>query len=320
MLSQGYFEDTIKSSPTEFAFHPPQDYKVPPSKAVNSVPYPITIPPQGQYIAPGPYTNMSGTITPNDINIDSSNSLPRISRNFAPPSANDTRRPATTAGPVNRSQNTNGGYQNPFTSSPSEIVPSQSASVDPHYQSETPPSWQSPASAHPVNYPATAVGVPQSYPYNGLMNPASRTASVHRPQTSDGLPSYTNMALPGTRALLHGGGYSAPTYSVGSQMMSGYPTSRYGSYDQNAGRYPFNMSGSSTDSDLQFVSLAGPVAPKKRSRRRYDEIERIYSCEWKGCDKAYGTLNHLNAHVAMQKHGEKRLPIREFFLVPAPRA
>ncbi|EPQ28559.1 uncharacterized protein PFL1_03863 [Pseudozyma flocculosa PF-1] len=47
---------------------------------------------------------------------------------------------------------------------------------------------------------------------------------------------------------------------------------------------------------------------KKRPRRRYDEIERLYPCKWPGCTKSYGTLNHLNAHVAMQKHGPKRSP------------
>jgi hypothetical protein len=26
------------------------------------------------------------------------------------------------------------------------------------------------------------------------------------------------------------------------------------------------------------------------------------------CAKAYGTLNHLNAHIQMQRHGEKRSP------------
>ncbi|SPO25679.1 related to putative C2H2 transcriptional regulator [Ustilago trichophora] len=49
-------------------------------------------------------------------------------------------------------------------------------------------------------------------------------------------------------------------------------------------------------------------ASKKRPRRRYDEIERLYPCSWPGCTKSYGTLNHLNAHVAMQKHGPKRSP------------
>jgi hypothetical protein len=56
-----------------------------------------------------------------------------------------------------------------------------------------------------------------------------------------------------------------------------------------------------------FVSLPGN-AVKKRPRRRYDEIERLYQCSYPDCTKAYGTLNHLNAHVTMQKHGPKRSP------------
>lgn len=51
-----------------------------------------------------------------------------------------------------------------------------------------------------------------------------------------------------------------------------------------------------------------PSQPKKRPRRRFEEIERLYNCNYPGCNKAYGTLNHLNAHVSMQKHGPKRLP------------
>ena len=56
-----------------------------------------------------------------------------------------------------------------------------------------------------------------------------------------------------------------------------------------------------------FVALPGNTV-KKRPRRRYDEIERLYQCSWPDCNKSYGTLNHLNAHVTMQKHGPKRSP------------
>ena len=56
-----------------------------------------------------------------------------------------------------------------------------------------------------------------------------------------------------------------------------------------------------------FVSLPGNTV-RKRPRRRYDEIERLYQCSFSGCTKAYGTLNHLNAHVSMQRHGQKRHP------------
>lgn len=56
-----------------------------------------------------------------------------------------------------------------------------------------------------------------------------------------------------------------------------------------------------------FIALPGSHI-RKRPRRRYDEIERNYECNFPGCNKAYGTLNHLNAHVHMQRHGNKRTP------------
>jgi hypothetical protein len=46
----------------------------------------------------------------------------------------------------------------------------------------------------------------------------------------------------------------------------------------------------------------------KRPRRRAEEVERLYSCTWPGCDKSYGALNHLNTHVRNADHGPKREP------------
>lgn len=56
-----------------------------------------------------------------------------------------------------------------------------------------------------------------------------------------------------------------------------------------------------------FVPIPGSTQ-QKRPRRRFEEIERMYKCGHQGCEKAYGTLNHLNAHVTMQSHGSKRTP------------
>ncbi|CRK19067.1 hypothetical protein BN1723_017741 [Verticillium longisporum] len=56
------------------------------------------------------------------------------------------------------------------------------------------------------------------------------------------------------------------------------------------------------------TARSGLLKQHKRPRRRYEEIERMYKCGWQGCEKAYGTLNHLNAHVTMQSHGTKRTP------------
>jgi hypothetical protein len=63
-----------------------------------------------------------------------------------------------------------------------------------------------------------------------------------------------------------------------------------------------------------FTPIPGGQSPK-RPRRHYDEIERMYKCGWNGCEKAYGTLNHLNAHVTMQSHGTKRTPEGTSFAV-----
>jgi len=56
-----------------------------------------------------------------------------------------------------------------------------------------------------------------------------------------------------------------------------------------------------------FVPIPG-THQQKRPRRRFEEIERMYRCGYGDCEKAYGTLNHLNAHVSMQGHGNKRTP------------
>lgn len=63
-----------------------------------------------------------------------------------------------------------------------------------------------------------------------------------------------------------------------------------------------------------FVPIPG-AAQHKRPRRRFEEIERMYKCGWQGCEKAYGTLNHLNAHVTMQSHGSKRTPEGKFPII-----
>lgn len=70
--------------------------------------------------------------------------------------------------------------------------------------------------------------------------------------------------------------------------------------DANCAQYPPSQV-------YSFVPIPG-AQQHKRPRRRYEEIERMYKCGWNGCEKAYGTLNHLNAHVTMQSHGQKRTP------------
>ncbi|KAJ9065622.1 hypothetical protein DSO57_1017553 [Entomophthora muscae] len=47
---------------------------------------------------------------------------------------------------------------------------------------------------------------------------------------------------------------------------------------------------------------------KKRTRRKPHEIQRHYKCTFQGCQKSYGTLNHLNDHILLQSHGPKHTP------------
>ena len=41
----------------------------------------------------------------------------------------------------------------------------------------------------------------------------------------------------------------------------------------------------------------------------------LYHCSWSSCTKSYGTLNHLNAHITMQRHGSKRTPAGEIHTI-----
>jgi len=60
-----------------------------------------------------------------------------------------------------------------------------------------------------------------------------------------------------------------------------------------------------------FVSLPENVVRRGLRCRRYDEIEKLYQCSWTGCTKSYGSLNHINAHIVSQRHGNKRTPAGE---------
>ena len=50
---------------------------------------------------------------------------------------------------------------------------------------------------------------------------------------------------------------------------------------------------------------------QKRNRRKFDQVLRLFQCNYGSCSKSYGTLNHLNHHITLQSHGPKRT-IEEF--------
>ncbi|EGG05349.1 uncharacterized protein MELLADRAFT_107591 [Melampsora larici-populina 98AG31] len=122
------------------------------------------------------------------------------------------------------------------------------------------------------------------------------SSNPSQPPSNSSSPVYGNV-----RMISNGSDHSHGNIQQSSLIPTNNQTNPYGvmsshpmgSVDAPNRMYNFNML---------------PVAPRKRARRRYDEIERLYSCSYPGCTKAYGTLNHLNAHITMQKHGPKRLP------------
>jgi hypothetical protein len=314
----------------------------------------------------------SGSAGPGSFS--SADALPAISRNFTRPSPTETRRPATAAGALQRSgfngfQRIDNGeeraeaieetpdvmFSNPFGSPKDDRqVPSQEG-IDPRLHPQgrrasegqfvcQSPSWPAnqymPQSSAPADVTHFNV-LQQMQTHHQMMQRPAAGMLNNRPQTSDGLPTYSgvgsNISLPSARTLVNqidpSGSYYTPAAQiryedktmVTSSLMPFRDTPSMsdvqmpGRYSLDAGRpstavrpsyIPPGKAETKPNGELTFVPLGGP-APKKRPRRRFDEIERLYLCGWNGCEKAYGTLNHLNAHVAMQKHGDKRLPTGE---------
>ena len=54
-----------------------------------------------------------------------------------------------------------------------------------------------------------------------------------------------------------------------------------------------------------FDSLPGGVA-NNPPHPGCDKNEHLYQCSWTGCTKSYATLLRLNAHITMQRHGNRR--------------
>ena len=137
--------------------------------------------------------------------------------------------------------------------------------------------------------------------------------SPMNPNFSGGLGSSPTTEVPYSPISDNLYGPSPPgtgTSTSSSAPLSAVPCSPSRSMPQHLQRSLSNPNGGGESIDRKtysFVALPGN-AVKKRPRRRYDEIERLYQCSWPDCNKSYGTLNHLNAHVTMQKHGVKRSP------------
>lgn len=149
---------------------------------------------------------------------------------------------------------------------------------------------------------------PQQYSSNSAVLPSNQ--SFHARYLSSGgilsnslNPHFSQSASGGT-PLFDGSYSTAPPLPGHSYSYPGPPLK--GAHVVSPRRRMSEHSGSG-NTVYSFVPLPG-AQQQKRPRRRYEEIERIYHCNFQNCSKSYGTLNHLNAHVTMQKHGPKRTP------------
>ncbi|GAA5960834.1 hypothetical protein JCM3765_000833 [Sporobolomyces pararoseus] len=101
-----------------------------------------------------------------------------------------------------------------------------------------------------------------------------------------------------------------PSHSTGHSATTSESLIRPTTGDSSVGPVTGNStrrrSSTGSGKTYNFVQQAGQTT--KRPRRRFDEIERLYNCDYPGCTKSYGTLNHLNSHKTMQKHGPKSTP------------
>lgn len=163
------------------------------------------------------------------------------------------------------------------------VKPDPESSEDPS-TSVPSPSYPPPPQSGPYSHYPTAVSMSEAYPH------PSTSATPWRPEwPTQGYPPAPHMAA-----------YAGPAGVSGSPGPArGRNPNRKRLSDQQP-QHPLSQV-------YSFVPIPGSQQ-HKRPRRRFEEIERMYKCGWNGCEKAYGTLNHLNAHVTMQSHGTKRTP------------
>lgn len=78
-------------------------------------------------------------------------------------------------------------------------------------------------------------------------------------------------------------------------------------YQMAPGQFPYTMSQPGAPGADPHEYASHEARRGRRYRRRYLEIVRLYSCLYPGCDKLYGSLNHLNTHIVTKRHGQRKL-------------
>lgn len=238
----------------------------------------------------------------------------QYNNNFPHGSSNQQRRrPTTQDGPGRYYGNPDAPQEpeGPGSRRPSTVVDDPHYVQEPRHSMEVPPGSQ--WSAFPIDYrlsggdvntrPATA---------GSQLDMASAAADMaigayHDPSAAAAAAAAAGLVYP------HGDARNN-SYSTGStQSRQSLDARRHGGPRRSSAN---SLYGLGDDHDQQDPSSG--ASTRKRPRRRFDQIERLYPCRFEGCEKSYGTLNHLNAHVTMQKHGNKRKPEGELlFFIPS---
>ncbi|KAI1333679.1 hypothetical protein F5Y15DRAFT_430688 [Xylariaceae sp. FL0016] len=247
---------------------------------------------------PSPYPSISGDTQSEASSADHGSAAPYSSNPEARPSSYTTSvTPTSDYGPYPQSARSTGSF-------PAEH------SIRPYH----------PAS----NHSGSSGGMAQTPTSPSMSLQDGRNHQPQQVKSDSDVPIDPSIAAPSPTTYAHG--QYSPYPPQPQDMQHSYPQSAglyqqprpdWASYGHPAGgmhphQVPFPHTPTSAPPGrpaqvYSFVPIPG-AQQHKRPRRRYEEIERMYKCGWNGCEKAYGTLNHLNAHVTMQSHGQKRTP------------
>ena len=173
------------------------------------------------------------------------------------------------------------GHPTEYDYARSPLSYASASSVAYSNSSQSPKNGRAPHNRYPIAASPSTASPPQGQPYPYSQPPHSASST-----TSPTAPHDYSAASGRSR------GYSAGSRPANSQ-----------------GSRPTGHRGPRVDeSDLVFLpaSTESDVEPRRRKRRRWDEIDRKYACNFEGCTRAYGSLSHLNDHVSLQNHGPKR--------------
>jgi hypothetical protein len=182
------------------------------------------------------------------------------------------------------------------------------------------PQYSRPSSHYYSSYPAQT----SSYPYPSptishvkLELPSQQT--TRRPSYPYPARSSSQLSSPQMHSIKAENHYILPSPTEALKVKSPSPAPHssvslpsFSEFFGNLPPVPSSMPSQSSHSSLPPLLLPNKAPsqhPSKRPRRKYHQIDRNYSCKFPGCDKSYGALNHLNAHIKSKGHGEKRSPM-----------